>query len=88
MPDLTGIYGEKGIWTMEDLMDMTLTEAAQICIDQVAEGFDLPKKQARKVFANAIVYNCVIEEIMGQVAFLLNRDLPNDFPHDADDDDF
>ena len=73
---------------MEDLMDMTLTEAAQICIDQIAEGFDVPKKQARKLFANAIVYNCVVDEIMGQVAFLLNRDLPNDLYSMPDDDDF
>ena len=71
---------------MEDLMDMTLTEAAQICIDQIAEGFDVPKKQARKLFANAIVYNCVVDEIMGQVAFLLNRELPNDLYAMPDDD--
>ena len=70
---------------MEDLYDLTLTEAAQVCIDQIAAGFDVPKKQARKLFANAIIYNCVLEEIMGQVAFLLNRQLPNDLP---DDDDF
>lgn len=61
-----------------ELEDLTLTEAAQICIDEIANGFDVPKKQARKLFANAIIYNCVIQEIMGQVAWLLNKELDQD----------
>lgn len=61
-----------------ELENITLKEAEQICIDEIASGFDVSRTKARKLFANAIVHNIVMDEIMGQVAWLLNRELDND----------
>lgn len=59
---------------MKELYKMTANEALSYVVDEVAEDHDISKKLARELVLNALVYNCVIEEIKGQVSFLLEKE--------------
>lgn len=56
---------------MKDLWKLTANEALSPVIDEVAEEHGVSKKLARDLVMNALVYCVVIEEIKGQVNFLL-----------------
>lgn len=55
------------------LYDMTMKEAAQSAIDEIMTRLDVSKARATELFKNAIIYNCVIDEIVGQADFLLEK---------------
>lgn len=59
---------------MRELYKLTATEAISYVADEVAEENHISKKLARELVKNALVYSVVIEEIQGQVKFLLERD--------------
>ena len=59
--------------TME-LYELTMKEAAQSAIDTIVEELGVSKAHAAKLFKNAILYNCVIDEIVGQASFLLEKE--------------
>lgn len=60
---------------MRDLYKLTAAEAMSYAIDRVLESNpEVTKKQAKELVLNALVYNCVIEEIVGQVNFLLEKE--------------
>lgn len=56
------------------MFELTLKEAAQYAVDEIAESLGCSKKKAMELFKNAIVYNCVIDEIVGQAMFLAKRE--------------
>ena len=60
---------------MKELYNLT---AAEVINDLAKEVMDihhgLSKSMAKKLVLNALIYNCVIEEVMGQVAFLMGSD--------------
>ena len=57
------------------LYELTMKEAAQYAIDTIATDLGVSKAHAAKLFKNAIIYNCVIDGIVGQAAFLLEKEL-------------
>ena len=60
---------------MRDLYKLTVTEAVNCSIEQVLEDNpELTKKQAKNLVLNALIANCVIEEIIGQVNWLLEKE--------------
>lgn len=59
---------------MRELYDLTAKEALKPVIDEVAEELNVDKKTARVLVLNSLVYCVVIEEIKGQVRFLLGVD--------------
>lgn len=60
---------------MKDLYDLNTTDALGYAIEEVMnEHPELTKTQAKKLVLNALVYNCVVAEITGQVNFLLGID--------------
>lgn len=52
---------------------MTLKEAADSMIAEIAERYGIKKRNARLVLIDALTANCVIEEIMEQVDFLMEN---------------
>jgi len=57
---------------MRELYKLTATEVIDGLVDEVLgvhEG--LTRQTAKKLVLNALIYNCVIEEIIGQVNFLM-----------------
>lgn len=63
---------------MKELYKLTATEAISYAVDNVAEEHGISKKFARDLVLNALVYNCVIAEIAGQVNFLLEYEEDDD----------
>ena len=59
---------------MVKLEDFTMKEASDYIINKIAEEKEIPKSLARKLFINSLLYNVVVEEIMGQVEFLMEAD--------------
>lgn len=60
---------------MKDLYDITATQALDGIIDKVlADNPDMSRKMAKKLVINALLYNCVIDEVLGQVNFLLGKE--------------
>ena len=55
------------------LENFTLKQIADYIIDEIADDKNISKTLAKKLFINAISYNVVIEEIKGQVDFLLEE---------------
>ena len=60
---------------MKELYKLTANEALAYAVDEVVEEHGISKKLARELVLNALVYNCVIEEIKGQVRFLLETEV-------------
>lgn len=56
-----------------ELFKLTANEAIQNMVDEVAESKGISKKLAKQLVINALVYNCVQDEILGQVNFLLDE---------------
>lgn len=56
-----------------ELFKLTANEAIQNMVDEVAECKGISKKLAKQLVINALVYNCVQDEILGQVNFLLDE---------------
>lgn len=56
---------------MIELEDFTLKQVTDYLINNIAEEKGIPKALARKLFINAITYNVVVEEIRGQIDFLM-----------------
>lgn len=61
---------------MEGLYDLTVNEALESAINSVLEcNPELKKREAKKLVLNALIYNCVVDEIVGQVNFLLDKEV-------------
>ena len=59
---------------MKKLEDFTLKQVTDYLINKIAEEKGISKTLARKLFINAITYNVVVEEIRGQIDFLMEED--------------
>lgn len=59
---------------MRDLYEYTMSEAIGFIAETVAEEKGVSKTLAKKLVVNALLYNCVVDEILGQVNFLLDGD--------------
>ena len=59
---------------MKDLYNVTASEAVRDIAEDVAKLNNISKKLAIKLVCNALIYNCVIEEVIGQVNFLLDKE--------------
>lgn len=60
---------------MRDLYKLTASEALSFAVEKVMgqnEGMKI--SEARTLVYNAVIYNCVIEEIVGQVDFLMEKE--------------
>ena len=58
---------------MKELYDITASEAINSIADTVSMHFGVKKSLAKKAVINALIYNCVVDEIVGQAAFLLGE---------------
>lgn len=56
---------------MMQLEDFTLKQVTDYLIGNIAESRGISKALAKKLFINAITYNVVVEEINGQIDFLM-----------------
>lgn len=56
-----------------ELYELTANEAIKNMVDELAEDEGISKKLAKKLVINALIYNCVQEEIIGQAKWLLGR---------------
>ncbi len=60
---------------MRELYDLKTSEVIDNIIKEVREHDPaISSKDAKKLILNALIYNCVIEEIIGQVDFLMGKD--------------
>lgn len=57
-----------------ELVNLTMTEAAEYAVEKIMEEFGFNKKTAQELFKNAITYNVVIEEIVNQVSFMIDSE--------------
>jgi hypothetical protein len=56
-------------------MKITATEAINGIVENVLEAIpDISKKKAKELVIESLIYNCVIDEIVGQVEFLYNNE--------------
>lgn len=60
---------------MKELYNLTSKEVIDNLCERVIERDQMPKAQAKKLVLNALIYNCVIDEILGQVDFLMGKDM-------------
>lgn len=57
-----------------NLYELTATEAISVLVDSVRENHpDLSKSAAKSLVLNALIANCIIEEIDNQVDFLIEH---------------
>ena len=64
---------------MQELYDLTATEALKDAIDRVqGNNPELSRGFCKKLVLNALIYNCVIDEIAGQADFLLGKEAEYD----------
>lgn len=56
---------------MRDLYDLTASEVIGDMAADLATQKGISKALAKKLILNALIYNCVQDEIMGQVDFLM-----------------
>lgn len=55
-----------------ELYDITATDAINGIVETVCERHpEVSKAMAKKYVINSLIYNCVIDEIIGQVDFLM-----------------
>ena len=57
-----------------DIYVLTFEEATSDLVKEIAEENGITRTDAKNALLNALIYNCVREEIKGQVAFLLGND--------------
>lgn len=55
---------------MKDLYELKVSDVIEQIADDVVENLGIKKTLAKKLVVNALVYNCVQEEIISQVKFL------------------
>lgn len=55
---------------MKDLYELKVSDVIGQIADDVVENLGIKKTLAKKLVVNALVYNCVQEEIISQVKFL------------------
>lgn len=56
-------------------MKITATEAINGLVESVLEQIpDISKKRAKELVIESLIYNCVVDEIVGQVEFLYNNE--------------
>lgn len=55
---------------MKDLYELKVSDVIGQIADDVVENLGIKKTLAKKLVINALVYNCVQEEIISQVKFL------------------
>lgn len=55
-------------------LGVSFTDAKEYVISEIMKDFDLNRKDAMRIFAESIVRNCVIDELWGEIKFLLGRD--------------
>lgn len=60
---------------MKELYNLTSKEVIDNLCERVIERDQMPKAQAKKLVLNALIYKCVIDEILGQVDFLMGKDM-------------
>lgn len=58
---------------MRELYNLTASDVIAELVDDVMEAHGVSKALAKKLVVNALIYNCVQEEVYGQVAFLLGK---------------
>ncbi len=58
----------------KDLYDVTLTQAVEDIVKNIQERYGCTKAEAKLLLNNALLYNVVRDEIMGQIDFLVGRD--------------
>lgn len=56
------------------LENYTTTEVINYLTNRIAEEKNITKAYAKKLLINAITYNLVIEEINGQIDFLMEKE--------------
>lgn len=57
-----------------ELYDIKVTSAISSIVDDVVENHNsLSRSMAKKLVINSLIYNCVIEEILGQVDFMISK---------------
>ncbi len=59
---------------MKELYDFTTKEVVDHLCERVIERDKMTKAQAKRLVLNALIYNCVIDEILGQIDFLMGKD--------------
>lgn len=57
---------------MRDLYKCTANEAVGYIAEDVAKAKGISKTLAKQLVINTLLYNCVVDEILGQVDFLLD----------------
>lgn len=57
----------------KDLYDVTLTQAVEDIVKNIMERYGCTKSEAKLLLNNALLYNVVRDEIIGQIDYLLNR---------------
>lgn len=74
----------KSIKTFEEIKDkypaldsdnfycITLSEVVGGIVDQLKDEYSLTREQLKFMISQALLYNCVVDEIRGQINFLLN----------------
>lgn len=64
---------------MRKLYKLTMKDAIKGAVYRVMEDNpELSEKSAKELVLNALIYNCVIDEIVGQVDFLLEKEKEED----------
>ena len=57
---------------MRKLYDITATQAVDTLVKTLRENHpEISKATAKKLICNALIYNCVNDEVMGQAEFLM-----------------
>lgn len=59
---------------MRELYNLTASDVIAELADDIVEAHGVSKALARKLVLNALIYNCVQDEVYGQVAYLLGKD--------------
>lgn len=59
---------------MKDLYNLSWKEASENAIETIMEQCGVSRATAEKVMKNALIYNPVVDEILGQAMFLLGID--------------
>ena len=59
---------------MVQLEDFTTKEVIDHLCERLIEQDKMTKKQAKKLILNALIYNCVVDEIIGQAEWLNGKE--------------
>lgn len=59
---------------IRDATGLSFTDAKQIVIAEIMERYNVDRKDALKLFAEAIVRSCVLKELYDEMDFLLGKE--------------